>query len=204
MNNSFLNPHHTVNLTGLIDITAIVLKLIAIDENDDEQITKILDLFVQFNNISTVIDVQVPIGGGLTYTLKQWVSPISDQPVPGLASLIGYLQQNYHRIDDDSIINNYYNISKLINNITTQENVNYHKHQNISQKYYTKHIHTNDTYTYNKYITHTNITNESVPNYIHTENSYTYIKHDNTTLLNQIHKIQNQIENLQTKINNLP
>ena len=96
MNNSFLNPYNTVNLSGLIDITANVIKLISIDEND-EQITNILDLFVQFNNISTVIDVQIPIGGGLTYTLKQ----LSDQRVPGLASLIDYLETNYRRFDDD-------------------------------------------------------------------------------------------------------
>ena len=153
MNNSFLNPHKTVNLTKLIDLTANLIKLISVDENDDEQITNIFDLFVQFNNISTVIDVQVPIGGGLTYTLKQWVSPISDERVPGLASLIDYLETTYRGINDDSIINNYYNITNNMNNITKQETFNYHKHQNITQHYYTQHIHNNDTYTYNTDIT---------------------------------------------------
>ena len=129
VNNSFLNPYNTVNLTGLIDITANVIKLISIDEHDDEQIANVLDLFVQFNNIATVIDVQVPIGGGLTYTLKQWVSPISDTHVPGMSSLIEYLETNYLRINDDSIINNTYNTIRQINNITKQETFNYHKHQ---------------------------------------------------------------------------
>ena len=140
MSNSFLNPYNTVNLTGLIDITANVIKLISIDENYDEQITNILDLFVQFNNISTVIDVTYPLGGGLTYTVKEWIQPISDTRVPGLQSLISYLDTNFRRIDDDSIIHNYYNITKLINNITKQGTFNYHKHERI-----TKVFHTTDT-----------------------------------------------------------
>ena len=204
MNNSFLNPYNTVNLTGLIDITANVIKLISINENDEEQITNILDLFVQFNSISTVIDVTYPLGGGLTYTVKEWNQPISDTRVPGLQSLISYLDTNFRRIYDDSIINNYYNITKIINNITKQETFNYHKHQNITHKYYTQHINKNDTYTYRKNITNRNITHKTLPNYIHTENNYTYIKHNNTTLLNQIQNLQNQINDLQTQINNLP
>ena len=203
MNNSFLNPYNTVILTGLIDITANVMKLISIDANDDEQLTNILDLFVQFNNISTVIDVQVPIGGGLTYTLKQWVSPISDQQVPGLASRIDYLETNYRRINDDSIINNHYNITNNKNHITNQEHFEYHKHQHITHKYYTPHIHNNDTYTYRTDITNKTITNTTVPNYIYTESNHTYLKHDTTTLLNQIHNLQTQIDNLQSQINNL-
>ena len=88
MNNSFLNPYNTVNLTGLIDIIANVIKLITIDENNEEQITNIFDLFVPFNNISTIIDVNYPLGGGLTYTVKEWIPPISDTRVPGLQSVI--------------------------------------------------------------------------------------------------------------------
>ena len=41
MNNSFLNPYNTVNLTGSIDITATMTELISIDEKDDEQIINI-------------------------------------------------------------------------------------------------------------------------------------------------------------------
>ena len=141
---------------------------ISLDENSEEQITNILDLFIQFNNISTVIDVEVPIGGGLTYTLKQWVLPISDERIPGLASLIDYLETKYRRINDDSVINNNYNITKIINNINTQEHYTYNKYQNITQTYYTQHIHTNDTYTYKTNITNKDITHNTVPNYIHT------------------------------------
>ena len=131
MNNNWLNPYNTVNLTGLIDVTANVIKLISIDNNNDEQIQNILDLFVQFNNISTVIDVVYPLGGGLTYTVKEWIDPINDTRVPGLQSLISYLDTNFRRIDDDSIINNTFNITRKINNITKNETFNYHKHQKI-------------------------------------------------------------------------
>ena len=105
MNNNWLNPYNTVNLTGLIDITANVVKLISIANNNEEQIQNILDLFIQFNNISTVINVVYPLGGGLTYTEKEWISPINDTRAPGLSSLIDFLNTNYRRIDDDSIIN---------------------------------------------------------------------------------------------------
>ena len=40
-----------------------------------------------------VEDVTVPIGGGLSYTAKQWVGDISDDQVAGLSSLLGYLTQ---------------------------------------------------------------------------------------------------------------
>ena len=58
------------------------------------------------------MDVTVPIGGGLSYTVKQWVEPVTDNRVPGLSSLLDYLNTNYRRIDDDSCINNNYYITK--------------------------------------------------------------------------------------------
>ena len=85
-----------------------------------------------------------------------------------MASLIDYLETKYRRINDDSVINNNYNITKIINNINTQEHYTYNKYQNITQTYYTQHIHTNDTYTYKTNITNKDITHNTVPNYIHT------------------------------------
>ena len=106
--NTWINPLNRVSLTGLIDITANSISLIGYDEDGEEGITHLLDLFLMYKNISSVEDVQVPIGGGQYYTIKAWMGTIDDLHVPGLESLIEYLQANYRAIDDDSILNNYY------------------------------------------------------------------------------------------------
>ena len=63
MNNAFLNPHNTVNLTGLVNVEANKIYLVDIDDNNEEIIMNILDILLQYSNISSVIDVNVPIGG---------------------------------------------------------------------------------------------------------------------------------------------
>ena len=152
--------------------------------------------------IVTVIDVVYPLGGGLTYTVKEWIQPISETRLPGLASLISYLDTNFRRIDDDSIINNTFNITRKINNITENENFNYHTHKQITQKTYNETINQHQQFNYNKNITNKNITHKTVPIIINNDNSYIYIKQDKT-LLNQIQSLQTQINNLQSQIDDL-
>ena len=110
MLNSFLNPNNSVSLTGIVNITADKISLIQV--NDDlgvEEIKNIENIFLQYQNISTVEDITVQIGGGLSYTVKQWIDPVTDERVPGLSSLLDYLNTTYRRIYDDSCItNNYY------------------------------------------------------------------------------------------------
>ena len=128
MLNPWANSRNQVNLTNTFNITANSIELIISDQ--EEQIVNILDLFLSYSNISAVVDVQIPIGGGIFYTLKEWVGDITDTKVPGLQSLIEYLQFNYRRIDDDSIINNNYTI-----------NNHHHKHETFTE---------NNTIQYNK------------------------------------------------------
>ena len=111
--NSFLNPHNSVSLTNLIDITANSVSLLRIDEATDEQaVDNILDIFLSYENISIIRDRIVEIGGGLSYTLKEFVGDITDTQVAGLKSILEYLDSNYRKIDDESIINNYYTFHK--------------------------------------------------------------------------------------------
>ena len=56
----------------------------------------------------------MPIGGGLSYTVKQWIDPVTDEQVAGLSSLLDYLNTNYRRIYDDSCITNNYYITTTI------------------------------------------------------------------------------------------
>ena len=158
--NTFLNPHNSVSLTGLIDIAANSISLIQLNEDlGSEEIKNIENIFKTNKNISTVEDVTVPIGGGLSYTVKQWVGDISDEKVAGLSSLFDYLNTNYRRIDDDSIItNNYYITKKYNNTIHKNDTHNYHKHNYVTQTNRHQHIYKHDTFNYNKthYVTHKN------------------------------------------------
>ena len=131
-NNAWLNPYNSISCNNLIDITADSIRLITINDDGEEEIKNVLDLFLLYSHISTVTDVNIPIGGGLYYTLKEWVGTISDNKIPGLASLIEYLNTNFRKVNDDSIINNYYTITNKHENVTNNQEYTYHK--NITQK----------------------------------------------------------------------
>ena len=229
MLNSFLNPNNNVSLTGIVNITADKISLIQVNEDlGVEEIKNIENIFLQYQNISTVEDITVPIGGGLSYTIKQWIEPVTDEQVAGLSSLLDYLNTNYRRIDDDSCITNNYYITKKNNNIINKNDTfNYHKHNYITQVHRHQNIHKQDTFNYNKkqyvsrknfYETHLksdtfnynkkvenkHIVVKQVPTYINQENNYTFIKHNNQQLLDMIANLQQQINNLQQQINNLP
>ena len=229
MLNSFLNPNNSVSLTGIVNITADKISLIQVNDFlGQEEIKNIEDIFLQYKNISTVEDITVPIGGGLSYTIKQWIEPVTDEQVAGLSSLLDYLNTNYRRIDDDSCITNNYYITKTNNNIINKNDTfNYHKHNYITQVHRHQNIHKQDTFNYNKkqyvsrknfYETHLksdtfnynkkvenkHIVVKQVPTYINQENNYTFIKHNNQQLMDMIANLQQQINNLQQQINNLP
>ena len=176
--NTFLNPHNSVSLTGLIDIAANSISLIQLNEDlGEEEIKNIEGIFLTYKNISTVVDVTVPIGGGLSYTVKQWVEPVTDNRVPGLSSLLDYLNTNYRRIDDDSIITNNDYITK--NTITP----------------YTKAIHTTTTNTITSHKqTHTNTYTNTTLSTTTRNNTYhakTFTKHTSKpTLLTTKRKLK--------------
>ena len=208
-NNAWLNPYNNISCNNLIDITADSIRLITINDNGEEEIKNVLDLFLLYSNISTVIDVNIPIGGGLYYTMKEWVGTISDDKIPGLASLIEYLNTNFRKINDDSIINNYYNTTiNKHENVSNNQEYNYHNHKYITQKKFNEQIIQNNDYNYHnhKYITqkkfneqiihnndynyHKNITNKHYNEQIIQNNDYNYHKniinkHYNETTIKQ-------------------
>ena len=176
----------------MIDITADSIRLITINDDGEEEIKNVLDLFLLYSHISTVTDVNIPIGGGLYYTLKEWVGTISDDKIPGLASLIEYLNTNFRKVNDDSIINNYYTITNKHENVTNNQEYTYHKnitqknttsklykitiiiinHKYITQKKYNEQIIQNNDYNYHK-----NITNKHYNETIIKQDNFTYSKH---------------------------
>ncbi len=109
--NSWQNQWNNVDLLGVIDITANTVKFIQYDEDGKQEIKNILDLFLQYPNIETLKYRDIQIGGGLFYT-ESYFDNVVDTQIPGLASLLEYLQEHYRRNDDDSIINNHYTINR--------------------------------------------------------------------------------------------
>ena len=184
-----------------MDITADSIRLIVYNEDTgQEEITNVLSLFLMYDNISIVQDVNVSLGGGQYYTIKQWVGTIDDNHIPGLQSLIDYLQANYRAIDDDSIINNYYTVNKTyhdtINNYndfhynktvqqsfkafhnynTNVNEFNYHKKQTNTSKSFKETQYKTDEFTYHKKNVTNNITIKRVPIFLNIEYNFYYIK----------------------------
>ena len=201
--NTWINPLNKVSLTGSIDITADSIRLIVYNEDTgQEEITNVLDLFLMYSNISTVEDVNVSLGGGQYYTIKEWVGTIDDLHVPGLQSLLEYLQSRYRAIDDDSVINNYYTINKDYHNIfSTYNDYNYNKNNyqtiknfktynqhtnefnftkkntiNNSSKTFKENTFKTDEFNYHKKNITNNITVKRVPIYLNIEYNFYYIK----------------------------
>ena len=57
-----------------------------------DETREVRDIFVPFANISTVYEQTHDIGQGRSYTTIEWNEPIDDLHVPGLESLLRYLQ----------------------------------------------------------------------------------------------------------------
>ena len=73
-------------LTGLAIIRAHQIHLV-----EDDETREIREIFVPFDNVSTVSERTVDIGQGRTYSELVWNEPIDDRHVPGLDSLLRYL-----------------------------------------------------------------------------------------------------------------
>ena len=200
--NTWLNPCNKVSFTGAVDITADSIRLFTINEDGQEEITNVLNLFLMYDNISIVEDVNVSLGGGQYYTIKQWVGTIDDSHIPGLQSMIDYLQANYRAIDDDSVLNNYYTINKDYHvafntysdhnyNITVKQTFKNYKtyNQNTNEFNYSKkqiiqttnktfkgHTFKTDEFNYHKNNIVNNITIKKVPIYLNIEYIFYYIK----------------------------
>ena len=70
-------------------------------------------------HISTCRDIIVQLGEGLSFTKTEFIPNIDetfdDTHIPGLYSLLKYLTLNYRKLDDDSVINNTYNVNITLN-----------------------------------------------------------------------------------------
>ena len=132
-----------------------------------------------------------------------WVPETSDNVVPGLESILTYIQSKYATIH--ALQNAIANINSTINNGITNiqseiDNLGANTPQTVNK---TLSFHTNHTdFMFEKKVTNHNYDNRR--KFVLQQHYFTYIKKVNTESLElQIQFLQLQIDNLQTQINNL-
>ena len=108
--NSFLNPHNSVSLTGLIDIIAHNISLFQENENPKN----INGIFIPKSDISVAepYDVQIDELGDKHIIVYQSIGPINDSKVGGLEILLNYMNEISFSKDDPAVNEHHYHITR--------------------------------------------------------------------------------------------
>ena len=166
--------------------------------NTNEQTINYIDNnYINNNNIATVILNPTP---SLTDHYL-WIPETTDNVVPGLDSLLTYLQSKYATITalQNAIANINNTINTEIGNIQTEiDNIETTNPQNVSKN---NHYHTSHTdFMYQRNTTN----NDNRRHFVLQQNYFTYQRKGNTNHLERmIQFMQLQIDQMQTQINNL-
>ena len=159
--NHHLNRGNTTSLTGIVNVVANSVSLIDEEEEIEHDIT---NLFIYQSKIASSQDVLIPIGGGLFITQQEFTGDINDTRVPGLESILDYINTNFYDKTDPAINYNYYTIHKhLYNNDYTQNITNKIDNRKFINKYLHRFNETNN-YKFQKTYNNTNhnyITNKN-------------------------------------------
>ena len=131
------------SLTGVVDIIANNISLFL----DNGTVKNINDIFINENDISTAepYDVQIDENGN-TIQMYQFTGNIDDTKIPGLESILNYMNENLFSKDEPAVNENYYNITKKHFNEDIQNIYNIDK----SKTFNIKHHRYTDDYYYNK------------------------------------------------------
>ena len=99
--NSFLNPHNSTSLTGVIGVTAHSISLF----QENEYPKGINDILIPKNDISTAepYDVIIDEPGNDAITMYQFIGDINGEKVGGLESLLNYMNENFYSKDNPLI-----------------------------------------------------------------------------------------------------
>ena len=123
--NAFLNPRNGASVTNIIDVTAHSTSLS--QENEQPKNTTEVCIPETSFSIAEAIDVQIDEVGDSIIQMYQFTDIINDEKVPGLDSMLEYMNENSFSKDDPAInehqyrttkkqyneeINNIYNIDK--------------------------------------------------------------------------------------------
>ena len=126
--NSFLAPNNRTSLTGIIDFTAHNIYLI----QEDGTVKNILDILFAYGNIAVaeLVDVQLNELGPITQ-MYQFIGDINDNRVPGLESILNYIDENFFNKADPAVNEHNYYITKTFNTQYNEEHY-YNKQQYIT------------------------------------------------------------------------
>ena len=164
-------PYDNASLTNRIDLTVNSLALFVESEDDFKDI---YDIFMDYNDIAVVEQSVVNVGGGVNYTTVDFnTEDVDDWHVPGLESMLTYLNENYQKKNDFTS-----RVSTKKTNMLNQE---------INQTYLTK-----------KYKINNNI--KKVPIIINNESNFYYIKKSNNNVINSLIR---RLDNLQAEVDYL-
>ena len=125
--NSFLAPNNRTSLTGIIDFTAHNIYLI----QEDGTVKNILDILFAYGNIAVAELVDVQLNEFTVTQMYQFIGEINDNRVPGLESILNYIDENFFNKTDPAVNNYHYYISKTFNTQNNEEHY-YNKQQYIT------------------------------------------------------------------------
>ena len=164
-------------------------------ETNTQTINYIGNNYLNNNKIVTIILAPPPLTGYL------WQPETTDNVVPGLDSILTYIQSKYATLT--ALQNSVRNLTNIINteiqNLQTEiNNIEIPNPQNVNK---TLSYHTNHTdFLYQRNTTN----NDNRKSYVKQQNYFTYQRRYNTNNLElMIQTLQLQINNLQTQINNI-
>jgi hypothetical protein len=181
-----------ISLSQQTDITNNII------ETNQQTIDYIDNNYINNNNIATIILNPTP---SLTDNYI-WIPETTDNVVPGLDSLLTYLQSKYATINalQNAIANINSTLTNEISNIQTEiENLEVNTQQNVSKNLSFHTSHTDFMYQRNN----TNHNYDNRRYYVTQQNYFTYQRKGSSVELQlQIQNLQSQINNLQTQINN--
>ena len=100
------------SLTGIVDITANSISLFL----DNGQPKNIEDIFINKNDISSAQPYDVPIDeNGNVVQMYQFLGEMSDTKIPGLESILNYINDNFFSKADPAINEHDYSTIKKNN-----------------------------------------------------------------------------------------
>ena len=108
--NSFVNPHNSTSLTGIINVTAHSISLF----QENEPPKNIEGIFIPKSDISIALPYDVIFGelGNNVISMYQFIGDINDTKAGGLESLLNYMNENFFSKDDPAINEHHYHITK--------------------------------------------------------------------------------------------
>ena len=174
--NSFLNPNNRTSLTGIVDITAHSISLVG--ENDSKHVN---DMFIPKTaiRITEPIDVQIDENGDNVITMYQFIGVFNDNKVPGLESVLSYMNENFVSKDEPAVNEHHYHITKKQHNEDIHNIYNIYKNKSYSMK---NNRYTDGPYYHKKqFINHSIVNNITKKSIINNTDNILNIKKDYST-----------------------